>query len=495
MKWLQRAIRPVLLVACGLVYVVFIVQFAQYHYRVHRLRALLEDVQTLEVGKSTYADAAAIAGRYSEFLNPKPNCTNSDCKWLMRSYPMPFLDIVAWACTRGSIACDFLHSLSDSRILNSLGLRHSFVWAVLEIHEGRVKYVGAGLGVEFLSHRWLESGWNFMPESPEPWMEDWQKSRYNLSDEETPGIRSRSANLHAGNHLGETLQYVITPSTPKVLRQKARQLEWDCWNGLANCLEITPEAKRNYGHFFFLDSPIRPGPTPNGTIFFLGILSILMGAICLAGSRASIRLEVRTFILTSLGILLFVLGVAAIYITKVADDVSLWVWLAAALIFIFLAWIEPLNETSRFLRVPVHGSVAIFSGSLMGGLVDVEDHAGLFVLGAVAVLWILVARQVAPTVIEKVLRTSVSIGAAAFATSLYLVSRFETASFDDLRLASLRMPFQQWVPLPEWFDRFDLDIWLKIALITSFLLVGLLSAAFFIMRGRRATHVAQPINP
>ncbi len=172
MKRVQRAIRPVLLAACGLVYLVFVFQFAQYQYRVHRLRAMLEDVQLLEVGKSTYADAAQVADRHNENLTPKSGCSSTECEWSMRSYPMPFLDITAWACTEGFSTCLYLDSLNDSRILNSIGLRRSFVWAVIRTHQGVVKYTAAGLGVEGLSHRWLESGWSFLPESPEPWMSD-----------------------------------------------------------------------------------------------------------------------------------------------------------------------------------------------------------------------------------------------------------------------------------------------------------------------------------
>ena len=237
MKRLLRAIRPALLAACGFVYLVFIFQFAQYHFRVHRLRAILEDVQTLEVSRSTYVDAAAIADRHRAYPLPKASCTPTDCEWSMQSYNMPFMDITTWACNKRLSTCDFLDSLSDARTLNSLGMRRSFAWAGFEVHQGVVKSVGEGISVEGASHKWLENRWEFLPESPEPWMSNWQKELYRYTDDGKRNTRGRSSHFHAGAHLGEFIEWLITPSTPEDLRREAYSFNWSCWNGLKSCFE------------------------------------------------------------------------------------------------------------------------------------------------------------------------------------------------------------------------------------------------------------------
>src|SRR5262249_33744082 len=147
------------------------------------------------------------------------------------------------------------------------------------------------------------------------------------------------------------------------------------------------------------------------------------GCLCLWASRGKTpRSKERTFMLTSLGAILIVLGVTGVYITKVADDVSFWVWFAAALIFIFLVRFGFTALQDSIWRFPAYGSMAVFAGSLLGGLVELEDFAGLVVTAAVLILWALAALEAPSTMPEKVSRWTVCIAALVFNIALYALS-------------------------------------------------------------------------
>ena len=87
-----------LLLALLLSPLVVLFEYAQSKYRAHEARGILAEIQTLRVGTSTFADAAALVAHHPGYLVPKKRCTTEDCEWAMRLVNGAFVDVSPWLC-------------------------------------------------------------------------------------------------------------------------------------------------------------------------------------------------------------------------------------------------------------------------------------------------------------------------------------------------------------------------------------------------------------
>lgn len=141
-------------------------------------------------------------------------------------------------------------------------------------------------------------------------------------------------------------------------------------------------------------------------------------------------------------------------------------------------------------RFVVYGFLAPLVGSLLDGLINQEEYAGLMLVLAVLPLWALLAIQLPQSVPQKIVRAVVCVAAPVFAICFYVVSRSLVNYGDGVRATFLQVPFLDLLRLPSWYDQFGVDVYLKAALLTSFFLVGLLSAAYFLTQ---RLHSQQPV--
>jgi hypothetical protein len=197
-KW-KKTSRYLVVVVCLLGFIWLVMQASQWLFR-KRAEALLGDIKSLQLNRSSWSDAQKFMTRWGSWGGWYGICNSEDCSYSVQIYHLPLV-YPAFAFEEGPHI--------GTRILQSVGLRSAAVSARFHVVHGIVTNKGFGYSVALPVSQWITPGGGF-----------WLKERIGSTYWPTLDVAFREA-----AKLGDSIPYTIAMHPNRSLIHRRTILE------------------------------------------------------------------------------------------------------------------------------------------------------------------------------------------------------------------------------------------------------------------------------
>jgi hypothetical protein len=237
--WKSKLRRGVAAISLFLVVGWLAMMARQWLFRM-RAEALLADIKSLSLNRSSWSDAQRLMTRWGRWGGYYGNCNEEDCSYSVRIYHLPLV-YPAFVFEEGPHL--------GARILELIGLRSAAVSAGFHVVHGVVTNKGYGMDVALPVSRWIFPGGGF-------WLKDKIGSTYwpTLDVAFREGAKLSESNPytiaehpnHGLIHRRTILEVHFTPEESPEEQAALTDFRFDCFTRWAACLsrgELLPRAE------------------------------------------------------------------------------------------------------------------------------------------------------------------------------------------------------------------------------------------------------------
>ena len=236
-KW-KRTSRYFVVVFCFLGFLWLVMQARQWVFRM-RAEALLGDIESLQLNRSSWSDAQKLMTRWGSWGGWYGSCNSEDCSYSVQIFHLPLV-YPAFVFEEGPHI--------GARLLQLVGLRSAAVSARFHVVHGIVTNKGFGYSVALPVSQWITPGGGF-----------WLKDRIGSTYWPTLDVAFREAaklgdsipytiGMHPNRsliHRRTTLEVHFTPEEAPEKQAALTDMRFDCitrWTACSNRGELLPAA-------------------------------------------------------------------------------------------------------------------------------------------------------------------------------------------------------------------------------------------------------------